>query len=128
MELDVTAMRKLWRHVSPHLEQPKTDDECLTTMHMARRQMQTIPAALRTYSETWLAERRTSIEVVTTGVMVRDATLGKPRGIGVAGAMIDAVERSAVAGLHPEFDAAEVRRRMMAAREKEHMRPFAVRL
>jgi len=29
IDLDAPMMRQLWWHVSPHLPQPRTDDECL---------------------------------------------------------------------------------------------------
>ena len=50
-------MRKLWRHVSPHLPQPNTDEETLSAMHLARTQARSMPLKLRAYSHRWLTER-----------------------------------------------------------------------
>jgi hypothetical protein len=54
--LDVAAQRKLWRHVSPHLAQPKNDAEALVTIHHARTQAASIPLKLRAYSHRWLCD------------------------------------------------------------------------
>lgn len=56
-ELDIAMMRKLWRHVSPHLPQPNTDEETLSAMHLARTQARSMPLKLRAYSHRWLTER-----------------------------------------------------------------------
>lgn len=56
-QLDVPGIRKLWAHVSPHLAQPKTDLEALTTLHIARTQAESLPLRLRQYSYKWLRER-----------------------------------------------------------------------
>jgi hypothetical protein len=55
--LDVAAMRKLWRRVSPHLAQPKDDAEALATIHHARTQSESIGLKLRAWSHRWLLER-----------------------------------------------------------------------
>jgi hypothetical protein len=57
IELDVVGMCDLWFHVSPHLPQPKNNDEALTTLHYARTQAESIPVKLRCYSHSWLCER-----------------------------------------------------------------------
>lgn len=57
VELDIVTMRKLWRHVSPHLPQPKTDEETLAALHLARTQARSMPLKLRAYSHRWLTER-----------------------------------------------------------------------
>lgn len=56
-QLDIDGMRKLWRHVSPHLPQPGSDAEILTTLHHARTQAESMPLRLRAYSHRWLSER-----------------------------------------------------------------------
>lgn len=55
--LDINGMRKLWRHVSPHLPQPGSDAEILITLHHARTQAESMPLKLRAYSHHWLRER-----------------------------------------------------------------------
>jgi hypothetical protein len=57
IELDVVGICDLWFHVSPHLPQPKNNDEALATIHYARTQTQSIPMRLRCYSHAWLCER-----------------------------------------------------------------------
>lgn len=55
--LDVSLMRKLWKHIAPHMPQPKNDEEALVTLHMARTSCDAIDAKLRMYSHAWLRER-----------------------------------------------------------------------
>lgn len=124
LELDVPGMRKLWRHVSPHLPQPATDDEALTTMHIARTKMLTLPEADRLYSEAWLIERKTTRDVFAVGVIVGAANSQEPhrrrRGVFVQQEMVYSVQQSLSWGIgidNPK-DAAEVKRRMMLARER----------
>lgn len=57
VDLDIAAMRRLWQHVSPHLPQPKTDEQTLAALHLARTQARSIPPRLRAYSHHWLTER-----------------------------------------------------------------------
>lgn len=56
-DLDITAMRKLWQHSSPHLAQPKNDADALVTLHHARTQTHSIAIKLRAWSHRWLIER-----------------------------------------------------------------------
>lgn len=55
-QLDVEGIRKLWRHVSPHLHQPATEHETLATLHRARTQCRAIGLRLRAYSHKWLLD------------------------------------------------------------------------
>lgn len=57
IDLDVVGICDLWFHVSPHLPQPKNNDEALATLHYARTQAKSIPLRLRCYSHAWLCER-----------------------------------------------------------------------
>jgi len=57
IELDVVGVCDLWFQVSPHLPQPKNNEEALVTIHYARTQTQSIPERLRCYSHAWLTER-----------------------------------------------------------------------
>jgi hypothetical protein len=57
LELDVIGACDLWFAVSPHLPQPKNNEEALITLHHARTQASSIPARLRCYSHAWLLER-----------------------------------------------------------------------
>lgn len=55
--LDVSLIRKLWRHVRPDLPQPKTDEAALVALHHARTQASSINFKMRAYSHAWLVER-----------------------------------------------------------------------
>jgi hypothetical protein len=56
-ELDVAGIRNLWSYISPHLPQPKNDEEALVTLHYARTCAGSVPIRLRCYSHAWLCER-----------------------------------------------------------------------
>jgi hypothetical protein len=53
---DVPGMRRLWRHVSPHLSQPANDHETLIAIHHARTQADSFSLRLRAYSHAWLVD------------------------------------------------------------------------
>ena len=57
IDLDIVGICDLWFRVSPHLPQPRNNDEALATMHYARTQAGSIPVRLRCYSHAWLCER-----------------------------------------------------------------------
>jgi hypothetical protein len=57
VSLDVKRAREIWRKVAPHLHQPKSDEEMLTTLHLARTQSEVLNVKLRYYSHSWLNER-----------------------------------------------------------------------
>lgn len=57
LKLDVTLLRRMWHFIEPNLPQPKTDEECLKTAHIARTAMKSIPLKARMYSYRWLVER-----------------------------------------------------------------------
>lgn len=56
VDCDVTGLMKLWRHVAPQLHQ-FDEKGTLAALHMARAEANTIPLALRQYSDRWLRER-----------------------------------------------------------------------
>lgn len=55
-ECDVTAIRKLWRHIYPNLHQPSSDSETLATIHLARTQSVWLDIKSRAYSHNWLLD------------------------------------------------------------------------
>ena len=118
VELDGPAILRLWRHVSPHLAQPKSDDEVLETMHRARVAMTTLPEKLRIYSEEWLKERAIQRIETVVGIAVIAPEKRRVQAEQIHAAMTDAVEQAVVAGLDLDKDAAEVSRRMNIARDK----------
>lgn len=56
LELDARGIMLLWKHVSPHLEQPKDENEAWIILHRARTQAESIPLRLRAYSHRWLMD------------------------------------------------------------------------
>lgn len=122
--LDVPLMRRLWKHVAPHLPQPKTDIETLLAMHMARVRMMTLPEEARAYSEQWLIDHRVARDTFAVGISVKAASSPDPgqrrRGVYVQNEMAYSVEQSLRFGIRLDDpkDAAEVKRRMMVARER----------
>jgi hypothetical protein len=120
VELDVAGMRRLHAHVWPHYPAPKTDDEALLSMHLARVQMKNIPERCRQYSQEWLFERQ-GIQAKAVGVACKSLSSDRFR-IERAGnrqaAMLDAVDESIKAGIDIDSEAHEVRRRMMIAKRK----------
>lgn len=54
--LEVNALRRLWRKVSPHLPQPD-DTGALVAAHMARTAANSVPLKKRAYSHQWLCDR-----------------------------------------------------------------------
>lgn len=57
MDLDVGLIRRIWSHVAPHLPQPRTREDTLTALHVARTASESVPINLRAYSHAWLLER-----------------------------------------------------------------------
>jgi len=123
--LDVALVRKLWRHVMPHLPQPTSDDEALICAHMARTVSRAIRFKLRAYSHAWLvergfpsqlpdelkprAERIFPITVSAVGIAVRNVT---PIALAIRASMEHAVLDAGVK------NPAETKRAIMAARAK----------
>lgn len=119
IELDIPAIRRLWRQVSPHLPQPETDLETLQTMHTARVAMKTLPEDKRAYSEAWLNERGLLARVETgVGIMVIAPDHRREQAEYVRTAMSGSVMDSLKAGLDLDKDAKEVKRRMEIVRRR----------
>lgn len=57
LDMDTDTMRKLWKHLAPHLPQPGSDSDMLISMHHARTLTETLPFQARAYSHSWLTER-----------------------------------------------------------------------
>jgi hypothetical protein len=54
---DVTAIRRLYREIAPHLPQPSSDVEAWASLHHARTQVEALPLKLRAYSHRWLLDQ-----------------------------------------------------------------------
>lgn len=57
IDCDVEQVRRLFKHISPHLPQPQSDHEALAAIHFSRTQMASIPFKLRAYSHRWLGDQ-----------------------------------------------------------------------
>lgn len=131
-DLDIAGIKRLWKHVSPHLPQPATDHEALATLHMARTGAASVPFKLRAYSHRWLTDNGLPsslpdplkpkaeriyprvAEAVGIAVGFRSALL-KPLIPVVRGAMEDAVSEAYADGrTEPAF----VRGRMFEAKDR----------
>lgn len=55
IEIDVTGIMRLSKHVFPHVDE-MTPAKALIALHMARVKTETIPERLREYSRQWLAD------------------------------------------------------------------------
>jgi hypothetical protein len=129
-ECDVPAVRKLWRHLAPHLHQPANDQEALATIHRARSEAAWMHLRPRAYSHRWLldhgypsalpdelrprAERIYPRVVEGVGISVNAASeLLKPAVQFVRQAMSDAVMEAYADG---RTDTDFIKARMAAAR------------
>lgn len=126
LDLDVRGIRKVWRHVSPHLDQPATDADALHAIHLARVEMKTLPKAMREYSQAWLKERETRriARAVAIGVgnVTSENNLVRLAALVTREAMVDSVLDSVRRGIDLETESDEIRRRLLAARKKTHAR------
>lgn len=118
VQLDVTGIRKLHAHVSPHLPQPQNDDDALHTLHLARTKCGTLPANLRRYSQDWLDERERQKVANAVGVAIKAPPHRMQRALDMRGDMLNAVDVAYRDGVDLAKDAKEVTRRMNVARDK----------
>lgn len=116
-DVDIKGIRRLWQHVSPHLPQPTSDDEALHTIHLARTKMPDLHPKLRAFSEQFCREREGRV-AWGVGVSVIATPRHKDHALEVRAAMNEAVTDSIKAGVCLEHEGAEVKRRMMKAKDK----------
>jgi hypothetical protein len=123
VDLDVPGARRLWAHVHRGWDQPASDYEMLVLLHMARTRARSIHPLLKDYSRRWLKERETGGVAASVGVATLNANSEdkwtRRRSRNIRDAMSDSAARSIKAGIDPDREAFEVRRRMLAARRKE---------
>lgn len=120
IELDVSGIRKLWREMAPHLDQPENDWQALRTMHEARVRMKHISAQQKRYSEHWLREHKEKTMIVNAvGIMVKSLSgSGADRASDIQSEMGEAVLRAINDGVDIEAEVPELHARMKAARER----------
>lgn len=119
LTLDIEKARKLWSHVFPHLDAPISDEDVLIVLHIARTESPQLPLREKTYSRHWLAERDRRRTAAAVGIAVKAPHHRANRAIALREAMEDAVDRSWRAGIDLDKEAPEVKRRIIAARNKE---------
>lgn len=119
LELDVAGIRRLWRHVSPHLHQPATAEEALHTVHLARLQLRGLPARARRYSEDWLFSNKARAKIShAVGIAVSAPAHRATQAHAIRHAMTEAVTLAIRDGVDIDKEAGEVRERMMRARAR----------
>jgi hypothetical protein len=118
--LDITGMRKVWREMSPHLDQPGSDWEALHIMHEARVRMATISPQQKRYSEHWLREHKSKTHIAAAvGIIVKSmSSAGRERARDVQGEMSEAVLLAVRDGVDIEHEIAEMHDRMMRAKQR----------
>lgn len=129
LTMDVTRARSIWATVAPHLPQPADVQEAERLMHMARVESRTMPPALVEYSRAWLNDRYPVTTALAVGIAVGLNTnkgWQRRRDLDVRHEMSEAVVRSIQEGLDLDGDADEVKRRMMANRERAHRHFYGV--
>lgn len=57
VDCDIPGIIKLWKHVSPNMPCPETDEDALICIHMTRTATERLPFRFRAYSHRWLTER-----------------------------------------------------------------------
>lgn len=119
IEMDVVQARKLWAEVFPHLVQPATDEDMRLQLHLARTMSKQVPLRLRLFSKQWLSERAVGRIAAAVGIAVLAPKHRAHIAKAIGERMTDSVQDSIKQGLDVDTDAAEVKRRMLAARAKE---------
>jgi len=117
LDLDVPAMRRLWRHVHPELPDPGSDDDVLHSMHLARVRARFTNVRERMYSRHWLAERERRV-AAAVGIAVKVPVSRRALGEDLRHEMQESVLSSHRQGLDLDLEAPEVKRRMMQARAR----------
>ena len=70
--LDIPGIRKVWKEMAPHLDQPESDWDALRTMHEARIRMLRISPQQKRYSEHWLRELENKTRVAAAvGIAIK---------------------------------------------------------
>lgn len=129
LTMDVARARSIWAAIAPHLPQPADAREAERLMHMARVESRSMPAAAIEYSRAWLAERYPATTALAVGIAVglhTNAGWQRRRDLDVRNEMSEAVLLSVRDGLDLDGDAVEVKRRMMAYRERAHRHFYGI--
>jgi hypothetical protein len=118
--LDVAGIRRVWKNIAPHLDQPESDWDALRTMHEARIRMARISPQQKRYSEHWLRDLENKTKIAAAvGIAVK--ALGGDnveRANQVQAAMSEAVIVAVRDGVDIENEVPEVHRRMKIAKLK----------
>ena len=122
--LDIPGIRKVWKQMAPHLDQPESDWDALRTMHEARIRMLRISPQQKRYSEHWLRELENKTRIAAAvGIAIKAFKAeNAQRARDLQGEMAEAVLLAVRDGVNIESEVPEVHRRMAAAKQKIHGR------
>jgi hypothetical protein len=122
--LDIPGIRRVWKQMAPHLDQPESDWDALRTMHEARVRMLRISPQQKKYSEHWLRELESKTRIAAAvGIAIKAfKSENTQRARDLQGEMAEAVLLAVRDGVNIESEVPEVHRRMAAARQRIHGR------
>lgn len=117
--LDVAGIRRVWKEMAPHLDQPESDWDALRTMHEARIRMEKLSPEQKRYSEHWLREMKNKTKIAAAVGIAVKALRGedRERAANIQAAMSEAVLVAIKDGVNIETEIAELHRRMKAAHD-----------
>lgn len=120
LELDIAGIRKVWKEMSPHLDQPESDWQTLRIMHEARIRMRNISPLQKRYSEHWLRELESKTRIAAAvGIIVKSLSkAGAGRAQDVQAEMSEAVVQAVKDGVDIELEVKETHARMARARQR----------
>jgi hypothetical protein len=120
LALDIPGIRKVWKEMAPHLDQPESDWDALRAMHEARVRMLRISPQQKRYSEHWLRELESKTRIAAAvGVAVKAfKSENIERARDAQSAQVEAVLMAVKDGVNLEAEVAEVHRRMKLAKAK----------
>jgi hypothetical protein len=119
LALDIPGIRKVWKEIVPHLDQPESDWDALRAMHEARVRMLRISPQQKRYSEHWLRELESKTRIAAAvGVAVKALNSEiVERARDVQSAQVEAVLAAVKDGVDIEAEVPELHRRMKIARQ-----------
>jgi hypothetical protein len=120
LALDIPGIRKVWKEMAPHLDQPESDWDALRAMHEARVRMLRISPQQKRYSEHWLRELESKTRIAAAvGIAVKAfKSENTERARDVQAAQVEAVLVAVKDGVDIEAEVPEIHRRMKLARQK----------
>jgi hypothetical protein len=120
LALDIPGIRKVWKEMAPHLDQPESDWDALRAMHEARVRMHRISPQQKRYSEHWLRELESKTRITAAvGIAVKAfKSENAERARDMQSAQVEAVLLAIKDGVDIEANVPEIHRRMKLARQR----------